>query len=244
MIHHAHPKLLQIQHLTKEYAPQQGLWDLNLEINVPSCTILTGSCGSGKSLLLRLIAKLEQPNAGLIHYDNKKPVDNIAFMMQETHMQLLGNTVLEEIELFSILAGKSAEEVEIRTEKAINLFGLRSILKQHPLSLSGGQKRQVLLAGLSTQDASLFLLDEPFANLDYPSIRQVRSAIEILLSQGKTVLIATHEIEKILTLATHLIILHNGRLCYQGECSTLSQARKIPWEQYDLKNPFDPALQW
>ncbi|NIZ46933.1 ABC transporter ATP-binding protein [Entomospira nematocerorum] len=236
--------MLHIHHLTKEYAPKQGLYDINLTIEMPSCTILTGACGSGKSLLLRLIGNLERPNSGTIHYAQKQSVNNIAFMMQETHMQLLGSSVLEELNLFSILAGKSPEEVDYRTQRAIELFQLHAILKQHPLSLSGGQKRQVLLAGLSTQDASLFLLDEPFANLDDSSIRQVRQSIEILLSAGKTILIATHEIEKILTLSTHLIILKHGRLCYQTTCSSLTEAKKVPWSQYNLRDPFLPSWQW
>ena len=82
--------------------------------------------------------------------------------------------------------------------------------------LSGGEKRKLAIAGVLAMEPELLVLDEPFAGLDLPGVQMILRAITTLHAQGKTIMVITHDIEKVLAHATRLIILDRGKLVRNG----------------------------
>ena len=80
----------------------------------------------------------------------------------------------------------------------------------------------------------IIIFDEPYANLDYPGVVDVNNLLSQLKSEGKTVILLTHELEKCLSLADHFLILQNGSLVFDG---TPEEALKMPLEQWSIRNP-------
>ena len=80
----------------------------------------------------------------------------------------------------------------------------------------------------------IIIFDEPYANLDYPAVCDVNNLLSQLHSEGKTVILLTHELEKCLALADHFLILQKGKLVYDGKPE---DAIKLPLEQWSIRNP-------
>ncbi|WP_255947029.1 energy-coupling factor ABC transporter ATP-binding protein [Brucepastera parasyntrophica] len=102
-------------------------------------------------------------------------------------------------------------------------------------SLSGGEKRRLAVAGILAMDAEIIIFDEPYANLDWPGVIQVNRIIKQLHSEGKTILILTHEVEKVLALANRLIILFQGKMVYDGHPE--EALRTAALAEWGIRNP-------
>ena len=112
---------------------------------------------------------------------------------------------------------------------------------RHPFSLSGGEKRRLAIAGMLAMDCEFLIFDEPFANLDYPSVCNVLESLVQLKSEGKTVLVITHELDKVLAYADRILILNEGMLVEDAYCieqEECSYVQRISYEQYGIRNPF------
>ena len=122
-------------------------------------------------------------------------------------------------------------------EKAIKLLekvGLEEKSQANARTLSGGEKRRLAVASVLALEPEIIIFDEPFANLDWLSVKQLCNLLLELKNQGKTIILLTHEIEKILGIANKLIILHKGKLVFDG---TPKEGLKENLEQFGIKNP-------
>ena len=111
--------------------------------------------------------------------------------------------------------GLSSEQAE-RVAEVSRLLNLSHLLNERPRSLSGGEQRRVAIGGVLVMAPKILLLDEPFANLDWDGVRQVLSSLLRLKESGVTIVVATHEIEKIYPLSDSLILLEGGEVVAQG----------------------------
>ncbi len=98
---------------------------------------------------------------------------------------------------------------------------MTSLADKNPLTLSGGEKRRLALAGVLAMEPRVVIMDEPFSNLDYPGILDLLTCISILKKTGKTLIITTHDVEKIIWDATRMIILDKGSLIHDGKPAEL-----------------------
>ena len=156
-------------------------------------------------------------------------------MFQEADAQILGDTV-EEDALFGMRDSKLPKDVIAqRLEMVLAQLGLYEKRRSPARSLSGGEKRRLAVAGILMMEADVIIFDEPFANLDFAGVVQVTAMIEQLQRDGKTVMVLTHELEKVLALANRLIILHKGRLVYNAEPEPALHSGIL--EQYGIRNP-------
>lgn len=239
--------MLYLERISKSYPEEQVLIDVSMSLPTGSCNILAGKCGCGKSVLLRILAGLEEPNSGTVYFKGQKLYNSTShkthtsLLMQDINSQLLGDNVWDDIHLYPSMSGINSTEAHVLTQHTLNLFGLWDIRNKKTHLLSDGQARLVLLAGIFTQNTPIILLDEPFANLDFNAIKQIRHGFDILLSTGKTLLIATHEIEKVISFTHNLLILDQGTIVVNQSIQTHSA---IDWNRYHLKNPYAPAWEW
>jgi biotin transport system ATP-binding protein len=208
-----------------------ALNNLSMDIFEGQCLMVAGSNGSGKTLLMRLIAGLLEPSGGNVLFrghplynaprrelriTEKKLRHEIGLVFQDADAQIVGETVAEDIAFGPETLGFSATDTGFRTEQAITAMGLADKRGYSPRRLSGGEKRRLAIAGILAMGCNTVIMDEPFANLDWPGVVQTLNMIREIKNSGKTLIILTHELEKALALADRLVILHRGNLCADG----------------------------
>ena len=222
------------------------LTDISFTIARGSFTLITGPNGSGKSLLLKCIKGLLKPNSGNIWLDDidvtrssKKRLTAIGLVFQDAETQIVGQTVERDI-LFGL------ENLELplsaqqeRLAAVVQLLDLSKQRKQRPRTLSGGEKRRLSIAGVLVMQPKLLIMDEPFANLDYPSVVQVLKTLLQLKKEGHTIILVSHEVEKILAYTDDVIILSEGKVAAQGPPSSVRSL----FTQHGVYVPLDTPLE-
>ena len=231
--------MIEVRSVTRRFpdAPQAAVDDVSFTIFPGDCAVISGANGSGKSVLMHLIASLDRPDRGTICVGNDeqgKPY-RIGLVFQDASAQILGETPAEDVAFGPLNLGFRRDDADRIAAGALAHCGLGG--KEHwpARTLSGGEKRRLAVAGVLAMDARIIILDEPFANLDWPGVVQVNTIIRDLHAGGKTVVVLTHELEKVLALANRLLVLDRGKLVYDG---TPEQAlTSAPLEQWGIRNP-------
>jgi len=226
-------EVFSITNITKTFpdSSEQGVFTaldgVSFDIHEGQCLIIAGSNGSGKTLLMRIIAGLMEPDGGGVFfrgmslYDKKNVARNetykrlraeLGLVLQDADAQIVGGTVMEDAAFGPENLGLPALEVKNAAEKALAEMGLIEKKDNSPRQLSGGEKRRLAIAGVAAMGCNTVIMDEPFANLDWPGVTRTLSIIRNLKKANKTLIILTHELEKALALADRLIIIHKGKV--------------------------------
>ena len=200
-----------------------GVKDVNLYIKGGELVILAGPNGSGKTTLLRHMNGLLLPTEGTVRLmgmpveKNLRKVRQIVGMVfQEADSQIVGETVYSDVAFGPENLGLARSEVNKRVTEALEAVDLTRLAQQRPHLLSGGEKRRLSLAAVLAMNPQVLALDEPFSSLDYPGVKQVLHHILALHETGHTILVTTHDVEKIIAYADRLIIMKNGRIVRDG----------------------------
>ncbi len=199
--------------------------------------VISGANGSGKSVLMHLIAGLDRPNSGSIRVARRPDggENRVGLVFQDASAQILGDTVLEDAVFGPRNLGLDAKAAEERARDALSRAGLAGKEGLPARTLSGGEKRRLAVAGILAMDAEIIILDEPYANLDWPGVAHVNEVIASLKAEGKTVVVLTHELEKVLALASRLVVLNAGRIVFDG--SPDEALATAPLESWGIRNP-------
>ena len=225
--------MIYIKDLCKTYKTANGtaqaLKNISLEIADNSCTLIAGENGSGKSVLMSIIAGLEKADCGELKVDGR-----VGLVFQEAETQILGETPREDITFGPKNLNWKKEKIEVTVKNALEQTGLTNKADFPARFLSGGEKRRLAVACMLAMDLSVIILDEPFANLDYSGVKQVNQLIKQLKNDGKTIIILTHEIEKCLSLADKFVILFRGEKKFDG---TPEEGLKQKLEEWNIRNP-------
>ena len=217
---------------------RQILDGVSLSLQKGSFAAMCGRNGAGKTQLLRCIKGLRKPDSGKITIDGsaaneKIRMKRIALVFQNAEMQIVSQSVEKDIAFGPENMGLDRSEVERRVEAALDLMGLKDKAKQRPDTLSGGELRKCAIAGILAMEPDVILLDEPFANLDYPSTLIVIRSLIALHEKGYSIIVVSHDAEKFLAHTDTLFIMQNGRIAVSGPSSNLF--RKLP--DYDIYLP-------
>jgi cobalt/nickel transport system ATP-binding protein len=199
---------------------------------------LVGANGCGKTTLLLLLCGALAPSAGQIRL-GLRPLTpgnfypEVGFVFQNPDDQLFCACVCEDVAFGVQNLGLTAAQVEERVARAMAQTEVAHLADRPPHHLSGGEKKRVAIAGILAMQPQLMLLDEPTAQLDPRSRRQL---IQLLHRLPQAQIIATHDLDLTLELCSRTIILSEGKLVYDGDtASILSEADRL--EQYALEAP-------
>jgi biotin transport system ATP-binding protein len=209
-------------------ANNAALEGLDLDLYEGECLLVAGSNGSGKTILMRILAGLLSPGGGTVlfrgeHLEKKLKSKHgefrreLGIVFQDPETQFVGETVEEDAAFGPVNLGLSAAKTAERVQEGLEKTGLGGKRTCPPRHLSGGEKRRLAVAGILASGCGIIIMDEPFANLDWPGVVQVLTIIRDLKQEGKTLVILTHELEKVLALADRLVILHRGRIRDTGK---------------------------
>jgi ABC-type sugar transport system ATPase subunit len=209
---------LLVKNVSKSFGRTLVLDNISLELPAGELLVLLGPSGCGKTTLLRLIAGLEEVDAGEIYIGSRRvdrlaPKDrNIALVFQ--NYSLYPHMTVEKNLAFPLkVAQWNKDDIQRRVSAIAELLGLHDRLKSRPGELSGGQRQRVALGRAIVREPSLFLLDEPLSNLDADlRARMRREIVRIQRQVQKTAIHVTHDQTEALTMADRVAVLNNGRL--------------------------------
>lgn len=222
--------IIQIKNVSRRFGKTLALNNVSFDVQKGEFVVVCGRNGSGKSVLMSLIAGLDEPTSGEIVV----PKSGVGLVFQDANSQILGETPLEDVS-FGLKNQKFPKnEIQKKAEETLKSVGLYEKRLADARSLSGGEKRRLSVAGILAMSREVFIFDEPFANLDFPGVQNVCEILENLKKQGKTIILLTHELEKILALSDRFIILEKGEIKFNGKAE---EGLKIDLEKFGLRNP-------
>lgn len=212
------PPLLQTQNLTRTFGNVTALADFNLEVAPGEWVILMGPSGSGKTTLMNLIALLDTPSSGSIFLQGKDVArldeqartvlrrESIGMIFQQFHL-IPHLTALENVMLAQYFHSLTDAD---EAAAALKRVRLDHRLDHLPRQLSGGEKQRVCIARALINDPALILADEPTGNLDEENENTVLNILQELHTQGKTIILITHN-PALGRFANNIVKLDHGR---------------------------------
>ena len=238
--------IIEIQNLSHQFEDGTfGIRNVSLSIAEGSFVIIAGPNGSGKTTLIRHLNGLLLPTEGSIKLDGNRVSENVVkarqfvgMMFQDADSQIVGETVYEDVAFGPENLCLERVEIKRRVAQALNTAGLTDISEQRPHLLSGGEKRRLAIAGILAMNPRVIVFDEPFASLDYPGVQQVLRHILDLHQSGRTILMVTHDLEKVIAHADRLVIMQGGQIVKDGRPHTI-----LPQvEKFGVRQPCDARL--
>ena len=208
--------------IVKRFGEHAAVQDVNLVAEPGQFVALLGPSGCGKSTTLRLIAALEQPDAGRIEIGgvdvtHAPPAQRGIAMVFQNYALFPHLTVGENIVFGLTVRRVDKAERARRLARAAELLGLQGLLSRKPAQLSGGQRQRVALGRAIVAEAPVCLMDEPLSNLDAQLRQQMRSEIRDLQQRlGITMLYVTHDQTEAMTMADRVVLMRAGRIEQQG----------------------------
>ncbi|MDR3355735.1 MAG: energy-coupling factor ABC transporter ATP-binding protein [Spirochaetaceae bacterium] len=234
--------LFSIRRISKIFpSGHAALSGVDMEIEAGLCLVIAGANGSGKTVLMKIITGLADASSGEVFFEGV-PLDravkslrqSVGLVFQDADTQIIGETVAEDTALGPKNLKLPKNTVDERVSGAIKAAGLEGKADFPARSLSGGEKRRLAVAGILAMGCQTIIMDEPFANLDWPGVRSVLQIVAELKRDGKTVIILTHELEKTLAFADRLVIICGGRVVRDGEPEAVLDGLK---PEYGVRDP-------
>lgn len=234
--------ILETRHLTHIFPNGiVAIDDINLSFQAGEFAIIAGPNGSGKTVMIRHYNGLLHPTKGEVLLEGEpitKDLTNarkkVGLIFQNSNSQIVAQTVAEDVAFGPENLKLPRPEVAIRVKESLATVGLGAFADQQPHALSGGQKKRLAVAGVLAMKPKILVFDEPFAGLDYPGTLQVLEEIVSLHRNRHTIILVTHELEKVLAHANRLIIIEKGRIANDGAPDEIVDQV----EAYGIRRPY------
>ncbi len=233
--------VIEIRDLHKSYGELEVLKGVDIAAHKGDVVSLIGSSGSGKSTLLRCANLLEDSQQGELLFKgepvtwkgeglHRRPADqkqilrirtNLSMVFQQfnlwAHMTILQNVMEAPVTVL----GRDRDEAEAAARKYLDKVGIGDKCDVWPAQLSGGQQQRAAIARALCMEPEALLFDEPTSALDPELEQEVVKVIKDLASEGRTMLLVTHDMKMAHDVSDHVVFLHQGRIEEQGPPSSL-----------------------
>ena len=221
-------KKLEIKTLSKKFGEKKVLIDINFSVQEGESLVILGKSGTGKSVLLKCISGLIEPNSGSIFYDNKlltSKTKNDFF--EQFGMLFQGGALFDSLKIWENITFKQKYfglEKSVNKRRAIALEKLsqvgleENILELFPNQISGGMQRRVAIARAIASNPKIIFFDEPTAGLDPSSSNLINKLIKKIISElGATAITISHDKDTIINIADRAIILEKNLIKWTGK---------------------------
>ncbi|MDE2416816.1 MAG: ATP-binding cassette domain-containing protein [Burkholderiales bacterium] len=214
--------LLRVHHLHKRYGETEVVKDLSFEIGPGECLGVIGPNGAGKTTTIRMCLGLTTPDGGSIEaLGMQMPSDARAIKAQlgvVSQMDTLDPdfTCAENLLVYGRYFGLRDSAIRARIPTLLEFASLTSKAGAKPGELSGGMKRRLSLARALVNDPRLLMLDEPTTGLDPQARHLMWERLQLLLQQGKSILLTTHFMDEAERLCNRLLVLDHGKKIAEG----------------------------
>lgn len=216
--------MILLDSVTKKYAgdAEPALDDVSLHIEPNEFVFLVGKSGAGKSTLMKMITKEESPDSGKIiiggidlDYVKKRHIPGyrrrLGVVFQDFKL-LPRRTVYENVAFALEIAGMSGKDIRRTVPKVLELVDLADQAKKFPHQLSGGQQQRVSIARSVARQPKILIADEPTANLDKLTTKEIIDLLKKINDFGTTILVTTHNEGIVNNLQRRVVTLKNGKI--------------------------------
>ena len=229
--------MIEAQAVSKFYGAFVAVQDISFRIPAHQVVAMLGPNGAGKTTMMKILTGYLAPSEGtarIAGYDVQR--ERIAAAAQVGYLPengpLYGDmTALELLRFFGEARGLSAMQMRNRMEAVIQQCSLEHILEKRIGKLSKGLRQRVGLSIALLHDPQVLIVDEPTAGLDPNQVRQFRGLIAEL-RQSKTLLISTHILSEVMTVADRVLLINNGRMIFDGVPAELAAGGVSPEEAF------------
>jgi energy-coupling factor transport system ATP-binding protein len=220
-----------------------ALKGISLAVNDGEFVAIMGQNGAGKTTLIKHFNGLLKPTKGEVRVEGvntrttsvAKLARHVGFVFQNPDSQLFCETVEEEVAFALKNFGFTETTSKKRVTWALNLLGLTEYRKTSPFMLSGGERKRVALASVLAWNPKVVIMDEPTIGQDHEQKEKLRQFIVQLNTQGKTVVIVTHDVEFVADCNPRTVLMAEGKIVADGvgkkvltEIDHLTQAHIVP----------------
>ncbi|MGL4534084.1 MAG: ATP-binding cassette domain-containing protein [Fusobacteriaceae bacterium] len=245
---------IEIEKISFSYKNAKIIVDLSLQIEEGKITAIAGKNGSGKSTLGKILVGLEKPEQGKITILGREWIPentsiirgDISLVFQNPNNQIIGNRVIDDLAFSLENRGVSKSEMERRILELSRKLGIEELLNKDPVTLSGGQKQMVAIAGVLIFNPKIIIFDEINSMLDIVWKNKILELIKILKKEH-TIILITHDPEELIV-SDRIVYLENGKIIsdmpskefYNNSSFIKKQSLEIPFiveiENYLKKN--------
>lgn len=253
--------IVQFSNISSEYRAVKGaaakvLDNFSLNLHRGEKIALIGSNGAGKSTLMKLMIGLLKPNSGEILFNGEKTKNlspdalsqKVSLVYQNPEEMFIKDSIRGDIEY--AMKARQVADYEQRTDELLSLFNLTEISHRDGRLLSGGQMRRASLAIGIALKPSLLLLDEPTANLDIATRKEIMRTLSLMKDITETVVIATHDMQLVCEWADRIIVLSSGYIIADGDQNSIFHNHYVsemvgilPPEIYSMGKALDSSSQ-
>ena len=209
---------VEVEGVWKYYGDYPALRDIGLTVEPGACLALLGRNGAGKTTLLRILAGLSRPAKGTVrifgedtrHRDTRRSIGVIGHSIG-VYEEL---SAIENLRMFGRLYGVA--DPERTAMEWLDRTGLARVRDGLVREFSRGMRQRLAVARAFLHDPSLLLLDEPFTALDDRAIAVLQGLLKHAQSEGRSIIMSTHQLREALELASHVALINRGKLAFRG----------------------------
>ncbi|WP_336360389.1 energy-coupling factor ABC transporter ATP-binding protein [Haladaptatus sp. ZSTT2] len=215
--------MIAVEGLVHRYAGVAAVDDVSLSIADGEFLILAGPNGSGKTTLVRHLNGLLEPDEGSVCVNGISVQDDlvaarvaVGMVFQDPRDGFVAATVGEDVRFGPENLGLSHAEIDRRVDAALASVNMAGREAERIDRLSGGEQERVAIAGALAMEPDFLVLDEPFTGLDEPARQSVLARLESLQEAGTGIIIVTHDLRDVFSLADRVVVMSDGQIGVSG----------------------------
>lgn len=227
--------IIKFQNVHKSIGKKEIIKNISLEIEKGQVYGLLGPNGAGKTTIIRLMIDLLTPTIGDVYWYNSK---NSKYFKEKLGLILhdeglyLSLSGFENLKIFSLLQERYDKKEVLRILEEV---GLSNASKEQVNTYSQGMKKRLCLARCILRNADVIIMDEPTAGLDIDGKHWFISKIKELQKMGKTIIISSHDLTEVETVCTHIAIIREGALVFNGGLENIKKSQGTSLEELYLR---------
>ena len=221
--------ILKIENVSKRFQGKFALDDVSLEIYNGEIFGLLGPNGAGKTTLIRIINQIIQPDSGTIYFDKEplkqRHLESIGYLPEERGLYR-SMKVLDHLVFLGQLRGLKKQEAIKKSEFWLEKLDITSWKNKRIEELSKGMAQKVQFIGTILHEPKLLILDEPLSGFDPINVELILTILKEMKTQGKTILLSTHNMKSVEEICDRAAIIHQSRKMCEGEVINLRESIK------------------
>lgn len=242
----AEPAQIEAKGLSKYYGSFVAIKDISFSIPRGQIVAFLGPNGAGKSTTMKILSGFLSPSegsaliGGLDVRTQRMETSKRLGYLPENGPLYDEMTPLQHLRFFGEARGMAADDLGQRIDAVVEQCALETVLEKPAGKLSRGYRQRVGLAQALLHDPDVLIMDEPTAGLDPNQIRDFRSNI-VKLGETKTILLSTHILQEVTAVASRVLLVHEGRLKFDGTAEELSKESSLDKTFYKMTNYGRPS---
>ncbi|CAG5004164.1 Vitamin B12 import ATP-binding protein BtuD [Dyadobacter sp. CECT 9275] len=239
--------IIDIQHITKDYASHRALDDVSIQVPKGCIFGLLGPNGAGKTSLIRIVNQITGPDQGQILFDgkllNESHISRIGYLPEERGLYKKMK-VGEQLLYLAQLKGLSQKEAMEKLKVWFVKFDIKSWWDKTVSDLSKGMQQKVQFVSTVLHEPDLIILDEPFSGFDPINANLIRDEILELKQKGSTIIFSTHRMETVEELCDHIALIHKSKKVLDGPKLQIKEDFKTNTYFVEYRGIIDDSEPW